>query len=593
MMPHISFIAGSYNARGSPIPITGEFAHIKLEEQVIRPTPNLELRVYGLCLAEQSLDTLVSNVAEAQLVLSGKIYNLKELSGRVGRHLDGDRSLTPAEVFMHLYILDKEWLLQNINGKFCAAIHQDDKLTLIRDKVGEEQLYYGFSPSRVMFSSAIKDIILGLGLSEFLIPDSLVVFETPIEDETMFKGVHKVESGTEITINLKNLQTAKRTYWKPEPRPITLPTEEAYVEAFLALMNDAVRKRLPQGNFGISLSGGQDSSFLSCVLSQQGKTPNRAYTTAWLDLDPVYNEVLWASIVAKHVGADHVILQPSADDFRLHYPRTMRIFDEVKANAAHFTEYWIAKEAAQRGDTHLFSGYGADELLGGEVRYLIMALDRQRKCNTKRYRSHPLLKQYTYLWQQLKGVPADTPEDYKYFHLMKRGTVGERDGVLAAKVTAQFKRFIQLIDQMGATDIAITGQPLLDSVKINKYWGIDKVCPFLDSRVYEFAFGIPENLKLSGLSTKRILRLASRGLVPEEIMNRPTKIGFAFPHNTPQYLLFLQGHANDLEKRLGRAIAADPTRARYDRTTLMAASHEILRKLYEDRNTSILEADIK
>ena len=307
-----------------------------------------------------------------------------------------------------------------------------------------------------------------------------------------------------------------------------------------------------------------------------------------MDLDFVYNEASWAALVAEHIGADHVVIQPSPDDFRIHYPRTMRIFDEVKANAAHFIEYWIAREAAQRGDTHLFSGYGADELLGGEVRYLVMALDRDRGGNNKLFASHPGFTQYRSLWQKLGRIPQSTSEAHKYFHLMKRGTVGDRDEALARKVATYFERFFQLVDQMGATDIAISGQPLLDSVKINKYWGIDKVCPFLDPRVYEFAFGIPESLKLSELTTKRILRLASRGIVPDEITERSTKVGFAFPHHDARYSGFIQDLSYELAQRLGTAVVTDATRARYDRTALMAASQEILRKIYQDQDSSIL-----
>jgi asparagine synthase (glutamine-hydrolysing) len=52
--------------------------------------------------------------------------------------------------------------------------------------------------------------------------------------------------------------------------------------------------------------------------------------------------------------------------------------------------------------------------------------------------------------------------------------------------------------------------------------------PFLDHKLVEFAASLPDSLKLSGLTTKRILRDAMKGVLPTEILNRP-KMGFPVP----------------------------------------------------------------
>ena len=57
---------------------------------------------------------------------------------------------------------------------------------------------------------------------------------------------------------------------------------------------------------------------------------------------------------------------------------------------------------------------------------------------------------------------------------------------------------------------------------------IESRVPFLDHVLVEFASRLPERLKLSGFTTKRILREATRGLLPESILTRK-KMGFPVP----------------------------------------------------------------
>ena len=57
---------------------------------------------------------------------------------------------------------------------------------------------------------------------------------------------------------------------------------------------------------------------------------------------------------------------------------------------------------------------------------------------------------------------------------------------------------------------------------------IESRVPFLDHHLVEFVAGLPADRKLSGFSTKRILREAVRDVLPREILERP-KMGFPVP----------------------------------------------------------------
>ena len=57
---------------------------------------------------------------------------------------------------------------------------------------------------------------------------------------------------------------------------------------------------------------------------------------------------------------------------------------------------------------------------------------------------------------------------------------------------------------------------------------IESRVPFLDHKLVEFAALLPDRWKLSGWTTKRVLREAMKGLLPDSILNRP-KMGFPVP----------------------------------------------------------------
>src|SRR3989338_5593579 len=52
--------------------------------------------------------------------------------------------------------------------------------------------------------------------------------------------------------------------------------------------------------------------------------------------------------------------------------------------------------------------------------------------------------------------------------------------------------------------------------------------PFLDHKLVEFAFSVPSNLKVKGLSLKHLVRQSMKGLLTDEIINRK-KHGFGIP----------------------------------------------------------------
>jgi len=577
----ISYLSGRFRTGLTP-DAQRQMSAVSLQARQVS-LPDSCMSVQGHEHAGQSLEGHVWSDGEQAIAFCGDFYNLGQLES-LARELVGSRLRFSNVAHLLAVLLQNcpDRFLALANGKFAIARTGPWGLELVRDRIGEEQVYYATTPDGgLVFASSVRPLVAALPSAEFYLPDSVRVFETPVGDQTMFRGIRKLEPGSHLRLDERGRLSCRR-YWQIQGQPPARADERELASQMRAILEASIRDRLPADvEVSAFLSGGQDSSWVSCTLAELGRRPVRAYTTAFKELDSVYNESRYAQRVAAHVGTQHIVLEPTSRDFCEHFPVTMAIFDEVKANAAHFTEYWIAKAAAEHGDRVLFSGYGADEALGGEVRYLVMYLDRRRaEFPPAAIDKHPMLANYGPLFGILRGCPQEAPEWEKYYALMRRGAPRGSEEPYQELVRDTFLGANQLVDQMGLADIAISGQPLLDSAKVNKYWGVDKVCPFLDPRVIEFAFSLPEDLKIFGLTTKTLLRAISRGRVPDEITDRTDKVGFAFPHNDPRYATFIDDLAGALSSRTGRHVATDASRGRYDRTALMAASEELIYRSY-------------
>jgi len=79
-------------------------------------------------------------------------------------------------------------------------------------------------------------------------------------------------------------------------------------------------------------------------------------------------------------------------------------------------------------------------------------------------------------------------------------------------------------------------------------FSIETRLPFLDYRLVEFAFSLPDSEKLDGVTTKAILRRSLGDRVPKSVLDRRDKMGFETPTD-----LWLRGrYASEVRKRLSR-----------------------------------------
>jgi asparagine synthase (glutamine-hydrolysing) len=361
----------------------------------------------------------------------------------------------------------------------------------------------------------------------------------PCLEETFFEGVQAVPpaSGCEIPFDEPLAAPVFRRYWDladfhcPDPDRPALGYAEAREELSHRLRRAVDAQRVADVPVGTLLSGGLDSAMLTALLAGFGRHP--AFSFSHGDA-PASNEGVHARAVARH--HDLTLHETGFDAAWLarHAPRAIAAIEEPPLSLAPLAQYRIFQLCRERGVTVVLDGQGADEILGG-------------------YPYH----QRTLLWDRLRsGRLADF---WRELDAVARRESVSRLAILQATVGPVLRRRLQappawLDPAYGPRDpgAEASRDAGRDPSRVNRQlfrdvrWGNVKIVlaytdknamahsiearvPYFDRRVVELAFGLPDHYKVGGGERKRLLRDAARGLVPDSVIDRRDRMGFALP----------------------------------------------------------------
>lgn len=493
------------------------------------------------------------------IVYNGELYNFRELRQELTSCGHVFRTESDTEVIVHAY---EQWGLEclvRFNGMFAFALWDDrtKQLFLARDRVGEKPLYYYRDQQRLVFASEIKSILADPDVARTLNLRGLrnfLAFGHAVAPETMYRNIVKLMPGHYLLA--KDGKVTTHQYWDVGDEP-QLPANHGFSEEniagrILSLLDDSVRSRMvadvPVGAF---LSGGVDSSAIAALMKRHATGPVKTFSLGF-NVGGAYNELSDARLVAKALGTDHYELVVGYEDLLRTLQTLVYHYDEPFGDAAGLPVYLLSKFAREHVKVVL-AGDGADELFGGYRRYaydqlapyysrlprvltdslipgLLRHLPRLRRVK-RTLTTWPLkdpAKRYE-AWLLLF-----TPE--MQADLLQPALV---DGIAGQDHQASYSRYYHALNHSTAVDhmnrLMYTDlKMLLPDGYLEKVDKAAMACsletrlPFLDHRLVELAFQIPSRYKISGLSTKRILKRAIRGLVPASVLRKP-KHGFAVP----------------------------------------------------------------
>lgn len=494
------------------------------------------------------------------IVFNGEVYNYLELRQQLVARGHRFRSHSDTEVILHLYEDEGPECVSRLNGMFALAIWDanDRVLFAARDRFGIKPFYYALKGGSFLFASEIKAIFeTGLinpqlnltGLADYL------TFQFCLGEKTLFQDIYKLPPGHSLMMKASGTIRIEK-YWGLDFTIDTDHTEEYFEHRLLSLLEDAVRLQLRADvPVGTHLSGGLDSSFITCLASSLFSAPIKTFSGGFTE-SLQYDETPYARIVAKHLGTEHYEVFPTAEEFVEVMPRLIYYMDEPAAGPGLFPQYFVSKLANQHVKVVL-GGQGGDETFGGYTRYLTAYLEQclkggiegtqeERKYvvtfdsilpNLRQLQGYePLLR---YFWQE--GLFES--EDRRYFRLIDRSDntrnlIGE--GFLPHKRDYDPYEYYRdlffsadcqsLINKMTCFDIKTLLPALLHvEDRTSMAASLESRVPLLDHRLAELVASIPPMVKYKGGRSKHIFRKVIRHIVPPEVYNRTDKMGFPVP----------------------------------------------------------------
>jgi asparagine synthase (glutamine-hydrolysing) len=495
---------------------------------------------------------------------NGEIYNHGDLRPELEAHGHVYRTRSDTEAIVHAY---EQWgadCVHRLRGMFAFAIWDADarRLLLARDRLGIKPLYWTRHGDRLIFASEIK-ALLASGLvppeaNEPAIPE-LLSTRSIAGDETLFKGVFKLQPGHVLTF--EDGRVTCRRYWdvpigRDQAAPARSRAED--VRRFRELLEEAIRLRLMSDvPLGVFLSGGIDSSAIAALMARMIDRPLRTFSVAFKAR--AYNELEYARTVSRAIGAEaHEIVIDDRDFFGA-LPRLVWHEDEPIAHPSSVPLFFVSKLAREHV-TVVLTGEGSDELLAGYGKYPRALLNMRAGAVYSRAVPRRIRAGIARLAGRLPGRAGRVA----HRSFLGPGSVEHGadlaffDGFAGMDLSRQREmlspRLLPLVNVQRAYGpsmdhfnraAAVAGAGVLDRLlyadmktylvellmkqdQMSMAASIESRVPFLDHHLVEFAAQLPDDRKLSGFSTKRILREAVADVLPPSILQRP-KMGFPVP----------------------------------------------------------------
>jgi asparagine synthase (glutamine-hydrolysing) len=508
------------------------------------------------------------------VVFNGEIYNFQDIKKKL--QLEGLTSGSDTEVLIEaISKIGITKTLDIVNGMFAFAIWDKKKLcmTLARDRMGEKPLYYSIQNNSLIFASELKSLTKASGFKFKICPNALNLYfqhgYIP-GPQSIYKKVNKLSPGhliefsqenllhSDVTVQSKSfwelrdsLDFTRRDFYKKNPHE-AIKDLSSHIEQSV---NNQMISDVPIGSF---LSGGIDSSLITALMQKNSIDPINTFSIGFHDKS--FNEAHHAKEVANFLGTNHVEHYVSADEAFGVIPDLGEIYDEPFADPSQIPTYLVSKIAKQNVTVAL-SGDGGDELFGGYNRHVFL----------KMWES---FEGFPYRARQLTGKLLNAGQKIKLFNMLesldftnflpknlndKVSKISSR--LIDIKDSHELIRSLSMIDNLNHSVINedLVSENLEEFHNFETYQGslmekmtyldamkylpddilvkVDRAsmansletrAPFLDYKLVEFAFGLPENLKINNGSSKWILRQVLFNMLPRELIERP-KMGFGVP----------------------------------------------------------------
>ena len=303
-------------------------------------------------------------------IFNGEIFNYIELRDELVTRGHVFSTHSDTEVIVHLYEEYGDDFVKHLNGQFAIALYDitNQRLLLIRDRVGIAPLFYAQSGSRLYFASEVKSLLATGEIAPVLNTDALdqiFTFWSPVSPETIFKSVFEVSPGQMLTIEKGTLTKTRYWDWEfPLDGEYHRGNDEALAEELKELLIDATRLRLRSDvPVGAYLSGGLDSSTIVSLIHNY--TNNRLRTFSIGFEEGGFDETEHQNSLIELLNTQHSYLRCSNSDIAENFVDTIWHAESPILRTAPVPMKLLSGLVRQNEYKVVLTGEGADEVLGG------------------------------------------------------------------------------------------------------------------------------------------------------------------------------------------------------------------------------------
>jgi len=483
------------------------------------------------------------------IVFNGEIYNFQGLRDELIARGHAFRTRSDTETIVHAY---EEWGTECVNrfrGMFAFAIWDanQERLFVARDRYGKKPVYLYEQSGLLLFASEVKAILGFPGVEARVdgaaLPEYLQYRYVPAP-ATLFAGVRKLLPGSYLVWQAG--RAIETRYFLPADGLVRaeVPEPADVVGTFLNKLEEAVRIRMiADVPFGAFLSGGIDSSAVVGLMARNSNLPIKTFSVGFGE--SAYNELAYAKVIADQFKTDHHETVVSQGDIMEHLPALVRFRDAPVAEPSDIPMYLLSV-AARKTVKVVLTGEGSDEILGGYPKHVFeryAAFYSAFPQWVRRALFWPIARRLPYSFKRVKTLLANLSiEDraermVRWFGALTTAELQELCVLPQAGVNAWQPQFCVAEGNTALRDILYFDQTswLPDNLlergdRMTMAASLEGRTPFMDHELAAFVSTLPDQWRVKGHTTKRILRLAMRQLLPASILNRP-KVGFRVPVN--------------------------------------------------------------
>jgi asparagine synthase (glutamine-hydrolysing) len=508
------------------------------------------------------------------IAYNGEIYNCEQLRQVLLRDNSNLRFRGHSDTEVMLAAFERwgiEPALDRLNGMFAFALwdRQHHTLFLARDRFGEKPLYYGWAQNNFLFGSELKALRAHFAFESEINRNAVATylrFNCIPAPHSVYQNICKLPPATLLQYSAGEVRI--KVYWSLRTsvleaisKPFDGSAEEACDE-LECLLKDAVRLRMhadvPLGAF---LSSGIDSSLVVALMQNQATTPIRTFSIGFDD--PAYDEARDARAIARHLGTDHTELYVTCDQAINVVSSLPEIYDEPFADSSQIPTLLVS-QLTRRHVTVSLSGDGGDEVFGGYNRYTwggclwkhfsriphllrrwsaaVIKTLRPRVWDAAFAHTRPFLPKDLdqripgYKLHKLADVLRSTDPLNMYTTMVSHWlepdliVLGSETYLPMQDVVDQWLDLPTFEQQAMYLD-AVTFLPDDILVKLDRATmavSLEGRIPYLDHRVVDFAWALPQAMKVRRNVGKWILRQVLNRYVPRQLVDRP-KMGFGIP----------------------------------------------------------------